>query len=90
MKIIVTVGIVTLVLGGLMFFPQSTQIVNEKIQIIEKEIEKEPWMLDEDAVKAAQDVIKKKELEAELSSLKAVQASTTEKIKALEKELGTY
>jgi hypothetical protein len=62
---------------------------------------KEAWMTDEDAVKAAQDVIKRKELEADLTSLEASFASSTEayeteektyKIKKmeLEKELGTY
>jgi len=65
------------------------------------EVEKEAWMTDEDAVKAAQDVIKKKELEAELTALEASFASSTEAYKAeekaykakkieLEKTLGTF
>jgi hypothetical protein len=53
-------------------------------------VEPEVWMTDEDAIKAAKDVIRKKELEAELAILQSDLASTTSRIKDVEKELGTY
>jgi len=46
------------------------------------------WATDEDAVKAAQDVIRRKELEAEQAQLEALLASTTKRIEAIEQELG--
>jgi pectin methylesterase-like acyl-CoA thioesterase len=67
-----------------------------------KEVEVTPvWAQDQDAVKAAQAVIRKKELEAELSVLKDSWASTTAAYEAekkayqgekerIEKELGTF
>jgi cell division protein FtsN len=86
---IVVVGVVaTLVLYKTNNEPIS--YVKEHTVEVLKEAPKEPWMLDEDAVRAAQDVIKKKEIQAEISTLEAVQASTTEKLKTLRKELDSY
>lgn len=59
------------------------------------------WAEDEEAVKAAQDVIRRKELEAELSQLEQTFASSTERYEAekaeyqkkkveLEKQIGVY
>ncbi len=62
--------------------------VKETIEVVEEP--KEAWMLDEEAIQAAKDVIKKKELQAELVSLKELQASTTAKIKSVQAELDSY
>ena len=48
------------------------------------------WADDEDAVKAAQAVIRKKELEAELEQLEVENQMLEERITEIEKELGTY
>ncbi len=71
---------------------EGEDIVVERIEKLEVEtpVEVPKWQTDEDAIKAAQDVIRKKELQAELETLKTVQASTTAKIKELEKTLEAY
>jgi hypothetical protein len=51
---------------------------------------KEAWMTDEDAVKAAQDVIRKKELEKESIELKAQIEELQAKKIIVDKELGTF
>jgi len=56
----------------------------------EVEQPKEAWMTDEDAVKAAQDVIRKKELEKESIELKAQIEELQAKKIIVDKELGTY
>lgn len=69
------------------------ETVYERIENLEVEtpvIEVPKWQTDEEAIKAAQDVIRKKELQAELADLKDLQASTTAKIKEVEKQLGIY
>jgi len=87
---------------GAVHLMESEPLEYNKVETTLEVIEvKEAWMTDEDAVKAAQDVIKKKELQAELTALEASFASSTEVYKAeekaykakkveLEKELGTY
>ena len=48
------------------------------------------WATDEDAVRAAQDVIKKKELEAEEARLVDEITSKQDELDAIRKELGSY
>ena len=78
----------------------TTEVTKIEKEEIVKEVTPD-WATDEDAIKAAQDVIRKKELEAELSGLESdneVLKATYETKKALndmrieeiEKELGTY
>lgn len=65
----------------------------EVIQIEKEEVIKEvtpDWATDIDAVEAAQAVIRRKELEAELKGLEAIVATTTARIEVIEKELGTF
>jgi uncharacterized protein YxeA len=50
----------------------------------------ESWQTDEDAIKAAKDVIRKKELQAELKALDAEIAEKTAKRKEVAKELDSY
>ena len=76
------------VFGG--YIPNSLTVENETREVVvEKEVTPE-WAQDEDAVKAAQDVIRKKELEAELAVLKEERAVITARMTEIEKELGRY
>jgi hypothetical protein len=78
------------IIGGVLFVPSVTDVVTKTIEI-EKTVEVQPdWAVDEDAVKAAQDVIRRKELEAELSVLEAEVTDRKTRIVEIEKELGTY
>lgn len=80
------VGIVV----GLGFLLQNeTEYISPQKEVVEVEVTPE-WASDEDAVKAAQAVIRRKELEAELSALEADKAAIQTRIDEVEKELGTY
>lgn len=83
---------------------QDSTVINERLEpetleVVTPVVEK--WMTDEEAIQAAKDVVRKKELEAELIQLKdGWSAATAEyenqkkeyllKKETLEKELGTY
>jgi len=92
--------LIVVIVGGVV-----SQIGKEEVFTkIETEVIKEvtpEWATDEDAVKAAQDVVRKKALEAELKALQASFASSTATFEAekesflkreveLEKEIGVY
>lgn len=83
---IVVVGLMAVTLS----LRNSDTISYVKEEVI-KEVEKVPdWAQDEDAVKAAQAVIRKKELEAELTSLDAQIKELQTKRKSVTDELTTY
>lgn len=66
---------------------------NKPVEVIQQEVVKEvtpEWATDEEAVEAAQAVLRRKELENELSVLKEDKVALESKIEAIEKELGTY
>jgi hypothetical protein len=89
--IIIAIAVVGVMALAVQFnYPKDSYeyVREDTVEVIEAP--KEPWMTDEDAIKAAQAVIRKKELEAELAGLKAEHASTSNRIKEVEKELGTY
>lgn len=81
------------------YFSNVTSYTN---QAEERVIDNTPdWAIDEDAVKAAQDVLRRKELESELESLKAEKTAEIERhdqefdrinaeIEKREKELGLF
>ena len=88
MKLIV-IGIIALgVIGGIIYNLPATDVVfKERVVEVEKAVHPD-WATDEDAVKAAQDVIRRKELtaknqeiEQQIKELEAQQAE-------IEKELG--
>lgn len=101
-KIITIVGVIV-VLGGMTFlanYSNDTVTTNVKPEVLVEEVTPD-WASDEDAVKAAQDVIRKKELEAELAELNSdflnfskefneEKARYAEEKKRIEKELGTF
>ena len=95
------IGILIVVIVGGVVSQTGTEEVFTKIETeVIKEVTPE-WATDEDAVKAAQDVVRKKALEAELKALQASFASSTAAFEAekesflkreveLEKEIGVY
>ena len=100
-KLTLGVILVAAIYGGIYFFPSSTTVyTNVTATSTPTEVLPE-WAKDEDAIKAAEAVMKKKELEAALTVLKDTFASSTALYEAekkaftakkteLEKELGTY
>jgi hypothetical protein len=81
--------IVTAVLWGLWNLSQQdfTQVYQAETK--EVIIDNTPaWATDADAVKAAEDVLKRKALEAELSQLESEIAERQTRIEAIETELG--
>lgn len=97
MKLIIA-GVVLAVVMGLLVTNRDAILgssegltyVKERTMEVVKEEPKEAWQTDEEAIQAAKDVVRKKELQAELQSLRNLQASTTAKIKEVEKELTAY
>lgn len=83
---LVTAGMFGLVAMKDKLVPGVVEYVKE-VEYIETTPE---WAKDEDAVKAAQDVIRKKELQAELEQLSEEVAERESRIIEIEKELGTY
>jgi hypothetical protein len=91
MKTIIITGLVMSVIGGVLFFYPNTTAVQNIKEVIEVEREVTPdWATDEDAVKAAQDVIRKKELQAEEARLVGEITAKQEELDAVRKELGSY
>lgn len=89
----ITVSVVALVvmIAGLYFYNSTevvTRYVKSEVEVI-KEVTPE-WAQDEDAVKAAQAVIRKKELESELTSLDAQIKELQTRRKSVTDELTAY
>lgn len=84
----VLVGVGIVLLGQL---ESVVEVTKERVVEVEKTVEVKPdWSTDVDAVKAAQDVIRKKELTAESESLGAQIKDLQAKKAEVDKELGTY
>jgi len=85
--IVIAVGILYIIFN----VPQDGEVY-ERIESLEVEtpVVLEKWQTDEDAIKAAQAVIRKKELQAELEQLDAEIKERQAKKVEVEKELGTY
>jgi hypothetical protein len=91
MKAIIAGIVVAIVMMVAVQFKSTETITYIKESAMEVAPEpKEAWMLDEEAIQAAKDVIRKKELEAEITTLEVEQASTTARLKELRKELDGY
>jgi hypothetical protein len=89
-----TIGIIAVVmlLGGFVWFAQTQTPVEyeqEKREVITQEVTPE-WAVDEDAVAAAQAVIRRKELEAMEAELVAEITERQEALNEIRKELGSY
>lgn len=83
--IVITMGVLVHVYDG----NTHKVVTNVEREEVIKEVTPD-WATDEDAVKAAQDVIRKKELEAELQQLQSEVEEREVRITEIEKELGTY
>ena len=93
MKTIIGSLVVVGILGGIIY-----GILNERSEVVVQNVQKETevievhpeWATDEDAIKAAQDVIRKKELEAQEAQLVGEITAKQEVLDEVRKELGTY
>ena len=81
---LVLVGVVVVYINrDVIFQDYSYEREASTVEVIEV---KEAWMTDEDAVKAAQDVIKRKELEANLKTKDVEISEAEEAVKKLKEE----
>lgn len=85
---VVVVGVISVILS--LKDDETYNYVKETVTMEVVPETKEAWMTDEEAIQAAKDVIRKKELQAELDALQVIQASTTARIKEVQKELDGY
>lgn len=91
MKSLLIALVATGVIGGIVFFSQPEKVSYVAPMIMATSTPELPdWASDEDAVVAAKDVIRKKELEARLVELNSGIDSLLEEKKEVEKELGTF
>jgi len=97
---IISLGIVIVMSVALELQNNSVEVIKTDTEVIEKEVHPD-WATDKEAVEAAQAVIRRKELEAELNALEsnfealtatyeADKASYKAEKERLEKDLGTY
>lgn len=92
MKATIIAVVVVVMMAVALAFRNSDPItyVKEQVEVI-KEVEVQPdWAKDEDAVKAAQAVIRKKELEAQIADLDTKIKALQDERKTAAKELEGY
>ena len=91
MKAIIIAVVAVIVMMVALQFQSTETITYIKESAMEvAEEPKEAWMIDEEAIQAAKDVIKKKELQAELEKLDADIKGLQERRKVVTGELTTY
>lgn len=92
MKTFIGVVLLVIVMGVIvqMRSTDSVYVREESTVEVQQEEPKEAWMLDEQAIQAAKDVVKKKELQAELEKLDIEIKEKQEKRKQITDELTTY
>lgn len=99
MKTTIAVVILAVVMGILvinrdkivnMVMTKGPSYVGELAEVQIVEAPKEDWMLDEEAIQAAKDVIKKKELTAELEAIDGEVKALQERRKEVARELDGY
>lgn len=95
MKKIAIVGAIVVVVTAAVIksgfsFGNVTEVMKE-VQTVTETVEVHPdWAEDPDAVKAAQDVIRKKELQAQEAQLVEEISAKQDELDAIRKELGSY
>ena len=89
---IIGVGLViALTAGAIWYFESQNKPVEVNKEVVIETMEVTPdWAQDEDAGKAAQDVIRKKELQAEEERLVNEISGLQNELDEVRKELGTY
>ena len=82
----------TIGIGIYVIVSQSATVDYENVdkEVIEEVKETPAWMQDADAVKAAEAVVKRKELEAKEATLKEEIKARQVELTAIQKELGSY
>lgn len=78
--------VLAVIAGGIALNSKAVEYVQKEVTV---EVTPE-WAKDEEAVKAAQAVIRRKELEAELAVLTSEIDARETRVTEIEKELGTY
>lgn len=87
-SIAITVGVIAVMIGVLQIMDFGVvEYVNQEPEIVEVHPE---WATDEEAVKAAQDVLRRKELERELDDVQAQINALSDQRDAIEEELEQY
>lgn len=88
MKNLTIVAGMALIVGGIVYFAPGGSIEyvtnTETVEVMPE------WAENEEAVEAAQAVIRRQALEAELATLETEVAERQSRIDEIEKELGTY
>lgn len=95
MKLILSLVVVAVVMGLAVqhrdvFLGEVVRYEKATPEVVTQEAPKEAWMMDEEAIQAAKDVIRKKELQAELDTLDAEIKAMQERRKAVASELTAY
>lgn len=89
MKTIILSLVGAVVIGGIIFLAPASITEFEAVEREKEVVEVAPeWSTDEDAVKAAKDVIRKKELRAEKAELETEVKEREARLREIEKELG--
>ena len=97
MKLIIAVVVIAVVMGLAVNYRDSMLGSNASLNYVKAtstvEVQEEPkeaWMLDEEAIQAAKDVVRKKELQAELEMLDLEIKAKQEQRKEVTKQLDAY
>ena len=97
MKLIIAVVVIAVVMGLAVTYRDSILGTDAGLEYVRAvstlEVQEEPkeaWMTDEEAIQAAKDVIRKKELQAELETLDAEIKAKQEQRKKVTEELTAY
>ena len=85
-RLAIVVIVLAVIAGGIALNSKAVEYVQKEVTV---EVTPE-WAKDEEAVKAAQAVIRRKELEAELAVLTSEIDARETRVTEIEKELGTY
>lgn len=86
--ILFAIVLAAVLFGGISYIPSRTVVENTIETPVQEE--KPAWMSDEDAVKAAEAVIKRKELEAREAELVGDITTLQSELDGVRKELGTF
>lgn len=85
----ITVVVILIMFAVAYYVPRTTEFEAVETEVIEKEVTPE-WATDEEAVQAAKDVIRRKELEAEEARLVGEIKGKQSELDEIRKELGSY
>lgn len=90
LKVILGVVVLIFVFGLVAQFTKTDAIRYVQEEVVQEEVQLEAWQTDDEAIQAAKDVIKKKELQAELLKLDTEIKEKQEQRKKVTEELTAY